>query len=115
MESTYYVTVGIEVSQWLLPVAKGSHISAAYLRTVASRSTTERPPVAAASSAPALFVAGVQSARGLVPRAERHGRRCWPTCRWEPRELTFPGRAGTALDGRDRHHGGPHRVVPTTP
>ncbi|WP_157548524.1 hypothetical protein [Nonomuraea candida] len=111
VSDTFYLTVGIEVSQWLLPTVKGATFRPAYLAV------------------------GVRLDQGgrLYGRPQRSGTYVVPvqvcsaeTCRqqdvtlvvlanvpWEPRELTFPGKAGTPLDGEIGINGGPAGVIPT--
>ncbi|MFC5824905.1 hypothetical protein [Nonomuraea insulae] len=111
VEDTFYVTEGIEVSKWLLPTAKGVTFRPAYL---------------------AVGIKVDQSGR-LYGKPQRSGTYVVPvqvcsegSCRqqdltlvvaanvpWEPRELTFPGKAGAALNGEIGINGGPRGVVPT--
>lgn len=111
VESTYYVTVGIEVSQWLLPVAKGVTFRPAYLAVGVKVDQSGR--LYGKPQRAGTFVAGVQVCTGPSCREQNVTLVVLANVPWEPRELTFPGRAGTALDGEIGINGGPPGVVPT--
>ncbi|SEH01669.1 hypothetical protein SAMN05444920_121117 [Nonomuraea solani] len=111
VEDTFYLTEGIEVSQWLLPTTKGVRFRPAYLavgvKVDESGHLTGRPQRSG------TYVAPVQVCAGQACRVQDLTLVVLGNVPWEPRELTFPGKAGTALKGEIGINGGPTGVVPT--
>lgn len=111
VEDTFYLTQGIEVRQQLLPIAKGVTFRAAYLavgvRVDAGGRLSGRP------QRPGTFVAPVQLCMDRSCQAHNLTLVVLANEPWEPRELTFPGKVGTPLDGEIGINGGPSGVVPT--
>ncbi|MEV0614516.1 hypothetical protein AB0I81_14405 [Nonomuraea sp. NPDC050404] len=111
VEDTFYLTEGIEVSQRLLPTAKGVTFRPAYLAVGVKVDQGGR-----------LYGAPQRSGTFVVPVQICTGESCGKQdltlvvlrySPWEPRELTFPGKVGTALNGEIGVNGGPSGVVPT--
>ncbi|MEV1004695.1 hypothetical protein [Nonomuraea sp. NPDC050202] len=111
VESTFYVTVGIEVNQSLLPVAKGATFRPAYLAVGVKVDQGGR--LYGKPQRSGTFVATVQVCSGASCRQQDVTLVVLANVPWEPRELTFPGKAGTALSGEIGINGGPAGVVPT--
>jgi hypothetical protein len=111
VEDTFYVTQGIEVSQRLLPRDKGVTFTPAYLasglRVDGEGRLYGRPEHPGTYSAPVrVCSAGSCKEQELTLVVLSYEP-------WEPRELTFPGRVGTPLDGEIGINGGPSGVMPT--
>ncbi|MET8863440.1 hypothetical protein ABZW11_10835 [Nonomuraea sp. NPDC004580] len=111
VEDTFYVTQGIEVSRTLLPRAKGVTFRPAYLasgvRVDGGGRLSGRP------ERPGTYAVRVGVCSGGSCQEESLTLVVLANVPWEPRELTFPGRAGTPLDGEIGVNGGPSGVVPT--
>ncbi len=112
VEDTFYVTQGIEVDRSLMPVEKGVNVQAA----------TGLAPGVGVDANGRLY--GVPDRIGTYSAPIRlcDGRSCaeeritvvvLSNVPWYPGTLTFPGRAGQALDGRIQINGGPSGVIPT--
>ncbi|MEO3874489.1 hypothetical protein ABGB18_37345 [Nonomuraea sp. B12E4] len=111
VEDTFYVTEGIEVDQRLLPTANGVVFRAAYLAVGVKVDPAGRlygTPYRAGT-----YVTPVQICAGRSCHVQRVTLVVLPNVPWEPRELTFPGRAGAALNGEIGVDGGPDGVLPT--
>jgi hypothetical protein len=111
VESTFYVTVGIEVNQSLLPVAKGATFRPAYLAVGVKVDQGGR--LYGKPQRSGTFVATVQVCSGASCRQQDVTLVVLANVPWEPRELTFPGKAGTALSGEIGINGGPAGTPPT--
>jgi hypothetical protein len=111
VEDTFYVTEGIEVSRWLLPAAKGVAFRAAYLAVGVK--VDQRGRLFGTPQRAGTYVAPVQLCTGQVCQEQEVTLVVLTNVPWEPRELTFPGRAGTPLSGEIGVNGGPAGVVPT--
>ncbi|MGW0806531.1 hypothetical protein [Nonomuraea sp. NPDC002799] len=111
VEDTFYVTEGIEVSQRLLPITKGVVFRAAYLAVGIKVDQNGR--LYGKPQRSGTYVAAVQICAGQVCEQQELTLVVLGNVPWEPRELTFPGRAGTALTGEIGINGGPRGVVPT--
>ncbi|MEO3891223.1 hypothetical protein [Nonomuraea sp. B5E05] len=111
VEDTFHFTQGIEVRRRLLPIAEGvtfrpGHVAAGVrvdgsglLHGTPQRSGTFVAPVGICSEGSCREQELTLVVLGYEP--------------WEPRELTFPGRVGVALDGEIGIEGGPPGVLPT--
>ncbi|MFG1707507.1 hypothetical protein ACFLIM_30325 [Nonomuraea sp. M3C6] len=111
VEDTFYVTEGIEVSQRLRPTAKGLAFRAAYLAVGVKVDRSGK-----------LYGTPQRSGTYVAPINVCAGRSCQEReltlvvlryVPWEPRELTFPGKAGSTLNGEIGVNGGPAGVIPT--
>ncbi|MEV4170586.1 MULTISPECIES: hypothetical protein [unclassified Nonomuraea] len=111
VEDTFYVTEGIEVNQRLLPTAKGVAFRPAYLAVGIKVDQSGR--LYGRPQRSGTYVARVQVCAGPACRTQQLTLVVLANVPWEPRELTFPGRAGAALDGEIGINGGPPGVVPT--
>ncbi|MGI5273219.1 hypothetical protein ACQEUU_29005 [Nonomuraea sp. CA-218870] len=111
VEDTFYLTVGIEVEQRLLPVEKGVSIRpgpllAPGIGVDASGRVYGRPERAGTFSAP------VQVCRGRTCSAQQVTFVVLRNVPWAPAVLTFPGRVGERLYGSITIRGGPAGVPP---
>jgi hypothetical protein len=111
VEDTFHLTEGIEVSQWLLPTAKGVTFKAAYLAVGVKLDQSGR--LYGTPQRTGTFVVPVQICSGQSCSEQDLTLVVVSYVAWEPRELTFPGKAGTALNGEIGVNGGPSGVVPT--
>ncbi|MEV0384367.1 hypothetical protein [Nonomuraea sp. NPDC050643] len=111
VEDTFYLTEGIEVRQWLLPTTKGVAFRAAYLAVGVKVDQGGR--LYGKPQRSGTYVTPVQICAGQACREQDLTLVVLSNVPWEPRELTFPGRAGTALSGAIGINGGPTGVVPT--
>ncbi|MGR6914094.1 hypothetical protein ACU635_07575 [[Actinomadura] parvosata] len=111
VEDTFYLTVGIEVSQWLLPTVKGVTFRPSYLAVGVKVDPSGH--LYGTPQRSGTFVATVQVCSGRSCREQDVTLVVLANVPWEPRELTFPGRAGTTLNGEIGINGGPAGVVPT--
>jgi hypothetical protein len=110
-EDTFYLTQGISVSQWLLPAVKGVVFRAAYLAVgvkVDAGGHLYGTPLRVGT-----FVAPVQVCSGPSCKEQKITLVVLGNVPWEPRELTFPGKARSALSGEIGINGGPAGVIPT--
>ncbi|MFG1701285.1 hypothetical protein [Nonomuraea sp. NPDC049309] len=111
VEDTFYLTQGIEVSQRLLPRAKGVTFTpadlASGLRVDAGGRLYGRP------ERPGTYVAPVRICSEGSCEEQELTLVVLAYEPWEPRELTFPGRVGMPLDGEIGINGGPSGVIPT--
>ncbi|MEU5861761.1 MULTISPECIES: hypothetical protein [unclassified Nonomuraea] len=111
VEDTFYLTQGITVSQWLLPVAKGVAFRPGYVavgvRVDASGRLYGTPSRVGTFIAPVGLCTGQSCEEQLITLV------VLGNVPWEPRELTFPGRTGIALGGEIGINGGPQGVIPT--
>ncbi|MFI6927530.1 hypothetical protein ACIBIZ_46890 [Nonomuraea spiralis] len=111
VEDTFYLTQGISVSQWLLPVAKGVTFRAGYVavgvRIDAGGHLTGTPSRVGTFIAPVRICAGESCEEQLITLV------VFGNVPWEPRELTFPGRVGATINGEIGVNGGPQGVTPT--
>jgi hypothetical protein len=111
VEDTFYLTEGIEVSQWLLPTAKGVTFRAAYLAVGIKVDQSGR--LYGTPQRSGTYVAPVQLCAGQSCSAQELTLVVLGNVPWEPRELTFPGSVGRPLRGEIGINGGPAGVVPT--
>lgn len=111
VEDTFYVTEGIEVSRRLLPVGKGLAFRSGYLADGVKVDQTGR--LYGTPERSGTYVAPVRLCSGQTCHEEDVTLVVLGNVPWEPRELTFPGKAGTRLDGEIGVNGGPSGVVPT--
>ncbi|MEW9553750.1 hypothetical protein [Nonomuraea sp. NPDC050783] len=111
VESTFYLTEGIEVAQQLLPTAKGVAFRPAYLAVGVRVDQGGR--LYGKPQRRGTYVADVQLCSGSSCEEEQVTLVVLGNIPWEPRELTFPGRAGVPLDGEIGVNGGPPGVIPT--
>ncbi|GAA3665665.1 hypothetical protein GCM10022224_032450 [Nonomuraea antimicrobica] len=111
VEDTFHLTVGIEVSLRLLPVDRGLAFRPGYLAVGVKVDRHGR--LYGKPHRPGRYVAPVQLCSGRSCRRHDLTLVVLANVPWEPRELTFPGRVGTALDGEIGINGGPPDVVPT--
>jgi hypothetical protein len=112
VEDTFYLTVGIEVEQRLMPVEKGARIRpgprlAPGIGVDATGRVYGRPERAG------TYAAQVQICRDQACDEERVTFVVLRNVPWAPGALTFPGRAGQRLDGNIQIRGGPTGVPPT--
>ncbi|TMR91864.1 hypothetical protein [Nonomuraea basaltis] len=111
VEDTFYVTEGIEVSRRLLPTEKGVAFRSAYLAVGVKVDQSGR--LYGTPRRSGTYVTPVQLCAGRSCREEEITLVVLGNVPWEPRELTFPGKAGTRLEGEIGINGGPPGVVPT--
>lgn len=111
VEDTVYVTEGIEVSRRLLPTAKGVAFRSGYL--AAGVRVDESGRLYGTPQRSGTYVAPVRLCSGQTCQEQEVTLVVLRNVPWVPRELTFPGRAGTPLDGEIGINGGPPGVVPT--
>jgi hypothetical protein len=111
VEDTFYVTEGIEVGQRLLPTGKGVAFRSAYLAVGVKVDQSGR--LYGTPQRSGTYVAPVQLCAGQSCRAQEVTLVVVRYVVWQPRELTFPGKTGTRLDGEIGVDGGPAGVVPT--
>ncbi|MFD2348465.1 hypothetical protein ACFSTC_02325 [Nonomuraea ferruginea] len=112
VEDTFYLTVGIEVEQRLMPVEKGARIRpgprlAPGIGVDATGRVYGRPERVG------TYAAQVQICRDQACDEERVTFVVLRNVPWAPGALTFPGRAGQRLDGNIQIRGGPTGVPPT--
>ncbi|MFG1948859.1 hypothetical protein [Nonomuraea sp. NPDC048826] len=112
VEDTFYLTVGIEVEQRLMPVEKGVSIRpgaplAPGLGVDASGRVYGRP------ERPGTFAAPVQICRGQTCSPQQVTFVVLRNVPWAPGVLTFPGRVGERLRAAIPIKGGPTGVPPT--
>ncbi|MEU1724672.1 hypothetical protein [Nonomuraea sp. NPDC005692] len=111
VENTFYLTQGITVSQWLLPVAKGVTFRAGYVAVGVNVDAGGR--LSGTPSRVGTFIAPVRLCTGDSCEEQLITLVVLGNVPWEPRELTFPGRAGVPLAGEIGINGGPQGVIPT--
>ncbi|MGN9843538.1 hypothetical protein ACTMTI_35980 [Nonomuraea sp. H19] len=111
VEDTIYVTEGIEVSRRLTPTAKGVGFRPGYLAVGVKLDESGR--LYGTPKRSGTYVAPVQLCAGQSCQEQEITLVVLRYVAWEPRELTFPGRHGTPLDGEIGINGGPPGVVPT--
>ncbi|NRQ36460.1 hypothetical protein HII36_32195 [Nonomuraea sp. NN258] len=111
VEDTFYLTQGIEVGQSLLPVEKGVTFRPAYVAVGVKVDGGGR--LHGAPTRTGTFVAPVALCQGQSCQEEQVTLVVLSNVPWEPRDLTFPGKSGTALTGHIAISGGPAGVVPT--
>ncbi|MGW4790905.1 hypothetical protein ACWEPC_00630 [Nonomuraea sp. NPDC004297] len=111
VEDTFYLTVGIEVSQSLLPTVKGVTFRPGYLAVGVKVDGSGR--LYGKPQRPGTYLASVRTCSGASCHEQGVTLVVLANVPWEPRELTFPGRVGTPLDGEIGINGGPPGVVPT--
>ena len=112
VEDTFYLTVGIEVQQRLMPVEKGANVRpgarlAPGIGVDASGRVYGRPERAG------TYAAQVQVCRGQKCSGERVTFVVLRNVPWAPGVLTFPGRVGERISGSIQIRGGPTGVPPT--
>ncbi|MEU6714930.1 hypothetical protein ABZ897_25995 [Nonomuraea sp. NPDC046802] len=111
VEDTFYLTEGIEASQSLLPTTKGLTFRPAYLAVGVKVDRDGR--LHGRPQRPGTYVAPVHICAGRSCKEHKLTLIVLSNVPWEPRELTFPGKAGVALHGEIGVNGGPTGVVPT--
>jgi hypothetical protein len=111
VEDTFYVTEGIEVSERLLPTAKGVAFRSADLAVGVKIDPSGR--LYGTPRRSGTYVAPVQLCAARTCHEQDVTLVVFGNVPWEPRELTFPGRTGTPLDGEIGINGGPAGVLPT--
>ncbi|MET7331634.1 hypothetical protein [Nonomuraea sp. NPDC005650] len=111
VEDTFYVTQGIEVRQRLLPTAKGVTFRPAYLAVGIKVDQGGR--LYGTPQRSGTYLAAVRMCAAQTCRDQRLTLVVLANVPWEPRALTFPGRAGTPLSGEIGINGGPEGVIPT--
>lgn len=112
VEDTFFLTVGIEVDQRLLPTEKGVSIRpgarlAPGIRMDGTGRVFGRPQRVG------TYAGEVQICRGRVCSPERVTFVVLRNVPWAPSVLTFPGRVGEQISGDIRISGGPTGVPPT--
>ncbi|NUR81746.1 MAG: hypothetical protein HOQ21_15040, partial [Dermatophilaceae bacterium] len=105
VEDTFSFTQGITVSQWLLPVAKGVSFRPGYVAVGVMVDASGR--LYGTPTRVGTFIAPVTLCTGRTCEEQLITLRVLGNVPWEPRELTFPGRAGAALGGEIGINGGP--------
>ncbi|HEX4815405.1 MAG TPA: hypothetical protein VFV66_21895 [Nonomuraea sp.] len=111
VEDTFYVTEGIEVSQRLLPTAKGVSFRSADL--AAGVRIDQHGRLSGRPQRSGTYVATVQVCSAGACRKDDVTLVVLGNVPWQPRDLTFPGRVGAPLDGEIGVEGGPAGVIPT--
>ncbi|MEV1171831.1 hypothetical protein [Nonomuraea sp. NPDC049784] len=111
VEDTFHVTEGIEVRKQLLPTTKGVSFRPAYL-AVGIR-VDQGGLLYGTPQRSGTYVAPIRLCAGQSCQEQRLTLIVYGNVPWEPRELTFPGRAGIPLNDEIGINGGPTAVVPT--
>ncbi|MFG6198505.1 hypothetical protein [Nonomuraea sp. JJY05] len=111
VEDTFYVTEGIEVHQRLLPTAKGVTFHPGYLTDGIRVDRDGR--LYGTPQRSGTYLAAVRLCAGQTCQDQRLTFVVLGNVPWEPRELTFPGRAGSPLSGEIGINGGPAGAIPT--
>ncbi|MGI5286010.1 hypothetical protein ACQEVF_22115 [Nonomuraea polychroma] len=111
VEDTIYITEGIEVSRRLLPTAKGTTFRAKYLAVGVQIDRSGR--LYGTPRRSGTYVTPVQLCADATCHEQEVTLVVLTNVPWVPRELTFPGRAGTPLDGEIGISGGPSGVMAT--
>ncbi|NUP62377.1 MAG: hypothetical protein HOW71_09395 [Nonomuraea sp.] len=111
VEDSFSFTQGITVGQWLLPVAKGVSFRPGYVAVGIMVDASGR--LYGTPTRVGTFVAPVTLCTGQACEEQLVTVRVLGNVPWEPRELTFPGRAGAVLGGEIGINGGPPGVTPT--
>lgn len=112
VEDTFYLTVGIEVEQRLMPTEKGVTIRPRP-RLAPGIGVDETGSFYGRPERPGTYAAPVQVCRGQECTEERVTLVVLRNVPWAPASLTFLGRAGEELYGNIQIRGGPAGVPAT--